>query len=624
MKAQKLLLVILVTIVTIQNRVIAQKFGFGGTARASLESSDRRDTLSQRPATLWRIEAEPTIFLYGVPFSALFLISSEQTDIRQNINLASFNLSFGTQKLRELLGSRISNQISKLEDLNELKDRIGIDMLRDSLSRYAPEQLKDLDGLESKLTQLKELTEAKIPEDIDKLKNTGLLFGAESIFLNFPSFGIGNITPNFSEYILSGLTMNGAMAEFNPGGLLYLAGAFGKSQKAVNQFGVIIDPLTTDSVNVTPTYYRGLYSARAGFGRNDGTHIFLTGLYANDDITSLNDSISKQVAPQSNYVLGLEGKISFLEDKLTILGQVNGSSITEDERASSTEGLIPDQLNSIVSPKTSTHLDLTFLGKAMLNLPKSDFNVSLSTQYVGPGYLSLGTPFLRTDYLKYEAIAEQKFLSRQISVGGFYRTESDNLANLKSSTTVSNGFGLKLGLNFKGLPFISMNYSPISQESSYRTDSVFTLKSTTTSLGIQASYSYPIDKNSSIYGSTTAAFNKQSQENNFENSIGFDNSVLFLNQTLSFAFPLTLSFGVSVNSLAQTGLVDIKSDILDVNLGATYTAFQIWDNGINFYRQSTNSIDSKLGVGLSSSYRVFQNKDGSKYGIIELRGEKYL
>ena len=124
MKAQKLLLVILVTIVTIQNRVIAQKFGFGGTARASLESSDRRDTLSQRPATLWRIEAEPTIFLYGVPFSALFLISSEQTDIRQNINLASFNLSFGTQKLRELLGSRISNQISKLEDLNELKDRI--------------------------------------------------------------------------------------------------------------------------------------------------------------------------------------------------------------------------------------------------------------------------------------------------------------------------------------------------------------------------------------------------------------------------------------------------------------------------------------------------------------------
>lgn len=138
-----------------------------------------------------------------------------------------------------------------------------------------------------------------------------MLFGAESIFLNFPSFGIGNITPNFSEYILSGLTMNGAMAEFNPGGLLYLAGAFGKSQKAVNQFGVIIDPLTTDSVNVTPTYYRGLYSARAGFGRNDGTHIFLTGLYANDDITSLNDSISKQVAPQSNYVLGLEGKISF-------------------------------------------------------------------------------------------------------------------------------------------------------------------------------------------------------------------------------------------------------------------------------------------------------------------------
>ena len=226
--------------------------------------------------------------------------------------------------------------------------------------------------------------------------------------------------------------------------------------------------------------------------------------------------------------------------------------------------------------------------------------------------------------MKYEAIAEQKFLSRQISVGGFYRTESDNLANLKSSTTVSNGFGLKLGLNFKGLPFISMNYSPISQESSYRTDSVFTLKSTTTSLGIQASYSYPIDKNSSIYGSTTAAFNKQSQENNFENSIGFDNSVLFLNQTLSFAFPLTLSFGVSVNSLAQTGLVDIKSDILDVNLGATYTAFQIWDNGINFYRQSTNSIDSKLGVGLSSSYRVFQNKDGSKYGIIELRGEKNI
>lgn len=621
----RLLSLIIIFSLFAYNPSFSQKFGFGGTAKATYETSDYKDTLSERPLTVWRLEAEPSLYLFGVPFSLLVLISSEQTDIRQNINLASFNLSFGVEKLRELLGTRVNDQITKLEELATLKDRIGLDMLQDSLRQYAPDELKDLEGIESKINQLKALTDTKIPEDLDKLQDAGMLFGAENIFLNFPSFGIGNIAPHFSEFILSGLTMNGAMAEFNPGGAIFAAAAVGKSQRAITQFGIIPDPLTTDSVQVFPTFFRNLYSGRFGFGRKEGTHLFLTGLYAKDDLSSLNDSLSKIVSPQSDYVLGLEGKISMLENRLSLSAQVNGSAITEDERASKTDGLLPTSVQAI-QPNISTSIDATAQAKIDLYLPKEDTKASMNIQYVGPGYKSLGVPYLRTDYLRYEATAEQKIFSRQITFGGFYRAETDNLADLKSATTNINGYGAKIGFSFRGLPNFSVSYSPITQVSKYKDSTATTYSNTTTSLAAQASYSYPILKSDGLFGSTTLAYNQQSQVSSLSDIFGYENKALFANQTLSFAIPLTLSFGVATNSFTQKGFFEFTNEITDLNFGATYTFFGMWDNSFNVSTQSV-SYDAvkkggKVGVGLTSAFRIFQSQDGKRYGIAELHGEK--
>lgn len=261
----------------------------------------------------------------------------------------------------------------------------------------------------------------------------------------------GSFSETYSPRTLAGLRIRGADVELNPGVLRF--GVFGGSaQRAV--FGGL----------TSGAYSRRIIGGRVGIGRERGsqTNSFLQLMVVRawDDQSSLpspTDSAAPSippnlpanpyaVTPQDNVVAGLSGGISLLAGMLFLKGEVDASAHTRDRRAAplAKDALngYPSFLKGIMTPRLGTHGDFAYSGEATLRLrtlpgatrasPRS-LIATLGYQYMGPGYVSLGTPSLFNDYRKIDASTALRIGRAQLRLTG--QTRRDNVLGQKLATT---------------------------------------------------------------------------------------------------------------------------------------------------------------------------------------------
>lgn len=492
-------------------------YKFYGDAKFTQISSSKPAQFSQLPLNYWTFEINPRLSVYDIPFGLNIYLSSLNNSNRQSLNSVSFFL-----------------------DLDRLKSKI-----KERISEKVKEIVSSADSSFGKL-DLESLTDPnKFTENAEKL---GLISPAEKFFLNIKTLGIGRTYPEYSELTVSGVPVNGLNLEFNPG-ILYLAVAAGNNTEGIAEV----------------SYKRSFMAGRIGLGQKENAHLFFTLLKMKDDDQSILPPVNLFLTPQENQVFGTEGKISLFNNLLSLKGEGAVSLFTRDLRdAEIQDGSLPSFVKSIYNPKISTSYDYALRVSAVFDQPKNDTYGSFAISRIGPGYISLAAPNIRSDQLMLEAKINKKFPGKKIGMKMYVKFYQDNVVNWKTSTTTTASFGLSFDFNFPKLPYFSIGYSPYFQNN----DAVPVnqlMKNDNHIVNFMTGYSYQI---SGIYASTLFSFNGQWQNTKtgiIENK--FSNTTYLLNQSFNFEFPLTLS---STFNLTQSKILSISSKITEFDLNGNY------------------------------------------------------
>ncbi|MDB5035136.1 MAG: hypothetical protein JWQ98_2377 [Chlorobi bacterium] len=586
-------------------------FRFSGSARLYAQTANRQGTYQETPADFVRMELSPTLSFYNVPFTVNLVLSTEQSVYRQNMNSISFDLDY--HKLEGEILQRAYDKVSEIEELKRLQDAAGgVERLRDSLGGIGEEKLRELDQLKE-YADIEKIKDKALSESMSELDKLGLVSASEKFFANFPALSVGVTYPNYTPLTLNDVPVTGANVEWNPG-MFYVAAAAGKTQRAI-LLPRSFQPGAIDTVLNNPSYTRTLFAARLGYGKKDGGHFIVTGVYAKDDKSSLPlDSNGLPVTPKSNYVLGMDVNVPLFEDHFLLQAEGSGSLLTGDQEAARFKSSeIPDFVQNSVDPNISSVVDYAYALRSIIRLPETDTRLTASLKKVGPAYFSLGVPSLRNDNLRWDANLEQKFLRRQITATVFVKRDLDNVfPTFKTAQTSIFSYGVGLGLNFSKYPYLRLQYSPYEQRYSDVSDTLnpVDINNTTSLLSATAGYNYKVF---GINGGTTVNYSQQTS-NSYQGISDYGVTTIGANQFVNFAFPLSLSVGVTSSSLRAAG--DSANTLLSVDLGASYTAFDVWNNTAGFNISKQGGTDDNVGFFITSSIGLWD------FGVFEVSAQR--
>jgi hypothetical protein len=549
---------------------------FNGTTRLWGQSSNRQGLYQSMPPSFLRWDLSSILSVYGIPISINALVTSEQKYTDQKINYFSIGLS--QADLQQQIRLRLAQKVSELQELAQQKVQQGIEALTDSLRAYSPEKLKDLVQIDNidKLRELQNLKPSDLERRMHELVDMGLTTATAGIASLFPTLALGTTFPQYSSLTLSGIPVTGVEVEFTPGPF-YLAFTTGAVLEASPGLGSLTSILTRSAFD------RRITAGRVGIGSKDDTHLYFTGVFGRDDAESLTrDSIDQRITPKANTVLGSEGKLLLFDDRLSLQGEGAISLMTDDiEGAELTDSGIPSWIQKMFKPNITSSYDYAFLFQGAYTLSESGTTLSGLVTRVGPGYTSMGVPYLRKDILRYEGKLEQKIFNRQASVSAYYRRDKDNLIPWKQSQTTVSALGVQMALNFRNLPYLRFSFAPLSQQNQSVTDSL-KIENSISILSAMSGYTFRTD--GGLVSSTNVSFIGQSGKTATAGG-DYSNNNLMLNQSIGFDFPL--SFSVT-GGLTTTRIDTTKTRLVNIDFSGTYTALEVWQNtfGVSLTRDA--------------------------------------
>jgi hypothetical protein len=143
---------------------------FSGNAKLSFDAGYKNLPFSELPKNILTAELDPSVTIYGLPFTANILLSTQKGTDQKSINSVAFN--FDVHSYKEQLKSRLGD---------EIKERAT---------------------------------------------------GWEKLMMSVNALGIGTNYPSYSEYTLNGVPVTGINVEVNPG-IFYAAFTASKNQSSV-------------------------------------------------------------------------------------------------------------------------------------------------------------------------------------------------------------------------------------------------------------------------------------------------------------------------------------------------------------------------------------------------------
>lgn len=426
---------------------------------------------------------------------------------------------------------------------------------------------------------------SKLRDIVDqKIREKKNVAGVLKFFSGFKTLGIGETYPSYSKYILSGTKVTGLDIEFNQG-LLYLALSGLKNLDAI------------DSV----AFARKLYAGKIGVGGKDDSHFHITMMKAKDNINSLdiNDTskVTSRMSPMENVIVGTDGKIKLLKDRITVKGEFSGTVITDDLRA---PDLVSDDIPGIakdfISIKMGTHYDLMYNFESVVNIPESNTKLTGGYKYIGLGYSSLGAPSITNGIKGFNFGINQYFADKKINL----KLSTEQLHSEKTSMDKSKvDFGLSMF--FDEAPYLIINYTPYSEKNNAVTDSL-KIDNFASAFSLTTGINLPV--RDYTLGTMVSL---SSQSNQSKKRIGDFTIYNFLfNETVSFQFPLSFSANVNITSINTTQNDSLTpGNTYTYDLSSSLTLFEKWSNTLSIGYQKTSGLNSNTILSFNSSVPVF-------------------
>jgi len=471
--------------------------------------------------------------------SSPITISGANTTFGQYSNIQGYHSPFPASYARENLSLQIGFFEIPLEarlflTSEQGKTRQSIDVFRLSLShRQAYSAFK-----------------GKVPEGVKKVLKT------------FPTFEIGNCYPHYSRLTTHGIALSGINLEVNPG-IFYSAFAAGRTRKAIHP-----------ASGVVPVFDQKMIMGRLGIGRKHNTHFYLSLLHFKDRPSSL-ESDTLQINPKENYIAGAEFQLLLFKNRFKLQSELNASLFSRDLNSPSFADLdqkLPLSMEKLVDVKLSTSVDYAYSIRTSLDLKNT--RLSGSIRRIGPGYKSLGSPYLQSDVFLYEAKVAQYFLKKQLSLSAYFRKSDDNLINWKRSTRLVTAYGIRANIHFKKAPYFMVNYAPFYQLTD---DELDDMETKAYLLTLTTGYHYKL---AGKRASTNLFYAKNHHQNildTFDNQL-FNNTLL-LSQSLRFDSPLVLSASLGYNT---TDYSKGQRDIFSYSIRGSYGRSKKWKNTLGF------------------------------------------
>lgn len=267
---------------------------------------------------------------------------------------------------------------------------------------------------------------------------------------------LGDFTEDYTPLTFSGVRVRGAGAAVNPG-LFRFAAFGGQSQAAV---------LGTAT---TATFARTIVGGRVGLGRAEASFFDLILVRARDDAGSLPapgdtafvdprledptvdpDTLAVgtlvnplSATPQENVVAGAAGRLSLLDRRLTLVGELSGAAYSRDVRASALDNTAvrdgyPGFLRGLFTPRVGSSYGVAYTAAADVRL--RTFTGTAHYRSVDPGYLALGVASLLNDQRAWALSGTQR-IGRRASLRLDAARQHDNLVGQKAFTTYRDRWG---------------------------------------------------------------------------------------------------------------------------------------------------------------------------------------
>jgi hypothetical protein len=341
----------------------------------------------------------------------------------------------------------------------------------------------------------------------------------------------GDFATTMTPLTLSGVTLYGGGIELFPGSFRFAALA-GRSKRA-----------SKDSLDFS--YTRHIYGFRFG-----AEQFSITALKALDDTTSnsFRNTDSTRGMAHDNLVLSLNSRFTILQ-ALSCDLEAAGSAFTRDLRSDTVAdtwpivGRIPKWVWKVYRPRRSSYVGYALRGA--VRYTPSFMSLGLSFNQTMPGYASLGTSYLKTDYRRARADASTSLIPKT-NIGLFYEIGNDNLLKDKLGTTHNTEYGGTVSATPATFLNIAAAYNHTAQVKTAINDS-FGQNSVTQTLSVTPNLNLTL-------GPTTQTLGLVTNYQDFSNRMGFTDTTgtptnrtltLGVNYSLTPGIPVTLSTGLS-------------------------------------------------------------------------------
>ncbi len=497
-----------------------------------------------------------------------------ETQLKDTVNLSNpekiDSLNKKLESLEEIRNKKDGYQslLRKKEKLEELKSKIGNTDSSATAKSFDIRELDNPNNLRKKLSGLK------------AINNT------EKLLLSLRSLETGVSFPYYSDLTLNNTAVNGISVELEPGNM-YMSFAKGQVQKSVINSDSNYNALKRDMI-----------AGGFGYGIKDNSHIYFYVLNFEDTPFSGNDTTAYSSPPQNNKVIGANFTLNLFKDNFYINGEVAGSQTIKntlyeytgetsiDSVSFSSYGNPDEWIKNILGQKS---IDLnTYTGYAyklglVNNLFRKNTQLFLTTKYIGPGYKSMGVPYLITDMQQNEFKISQYMLKRKINISGFVRQNRDNLENYKLLTSSFWNYGFDLSVNIPKYPFLKMKYAPyiLRNDSQYFNMNIF---------NIISGYYYKIgDK----YHNSNASFIMQQSITDIA-ATNFSTSYFTVNHIMRFPSGNSANFNATCISASRS---DSITNTITGSIGSSFVILKksLSSLGINYI---SGKNDNKLGFYL--------------------------
>ncbi len=266
----------------------------------------------------------------------------------------------------------------------------------------------------------------------------------------------GTVSPRFSKYSLSGVTVTGGLVEINPGWFsLSLTG--GRSQRAVS--------FSDEPGFREPAFERWLYAGRMGFGKKGRTEFAITGLYAYDVIESIDET--GEMLPSENLSLTPELRLSFMDGSFILESNVTVSAFTRDRNSEDLDlgdTEIPELISDQYTPKRSSRMD--YAGEISGQFSAGPLRLNGLYERIQPGFRSMGLGQIRSDQELYRFRSQLRMFKGRANLSATFSQGQNNLLETRISTMNRQQIGSNLMLRLSQTMNLMFSYMRLTNENS--------------------------------------------------------------------------------------------------------------------------------------------------------------